>query len=53
MKTIQLREIAHGRSGDKANKSNIGLIAKKPEFYPTLKSQVTVDAVRKHFKGSC
>ena len=53
MKTIQLREIAHGRSGDKANKSNIGLIAKKPEFYPTLKSQVTVDAVRKHFKGIC
>jgi hypothetical protein len=50
---IQLVEIAHARSGDKGNTSNIGLIAKKPEHYPLLVNQVTAERVKEHFKAIC
>jgi hypothetical protein len=50
---IQLVEIAHARSGDKGNTSNIGLIAKKPEHYPLLVNQVTAEKVKEHFKAIC
>ncbi len=36
MAKVQLREIAHARSGDKGDDANIGLIALKPEYYPVL-----------------
>ena len=32
----KLIELAHARSGDKGDLSNIGLIALKPEYYPIL-----------------
>lgn len=50
---IQLLEIAHARSGDKGDTANIGLIARKPEFYPALVSEVTAERVKKHFTGIC
>ena len=50
---IQLLEIAHARSGDKGDTANIGLIARKPEFYPALVEQVTAERVKKHFAGIC
>ncbi|TLY29630.1 MAG: hypothetical protein E6K56_08080 [Ignavibacteria bacterium] len=50
---LQLLQIAHGRSGDKGDTGNVGLIARKPEFYPLLKKYVTVDAVKRHFQGIC
>lgn len=50
---IQLLEIAHARSGDKGDTSNIGLIARKPEFYPVLVNEVTAERVKKHFTGIC
>lgn len=50
---IQLFEIAHARSGDKGDTSNIGLIARKPEFYPVLVNEVTAERVKKHFTGIC
>lgn len=50
---IRLCEIAHSRSGDKGNNSNIGLIALKPEYYPLLKEHVTAERVREHFAGVC
>lgn len=53
MKKVQLLKLAHARSGDKGDASNIGLIARKPEFYPVLKEKVTIEAVKKHFKGIC
>ena len=53
MKTIRLFEIAHARSGDKGDASNIGVIARKPEYYPVLKERVTAEAVKKHFAGIC
>jgi len=48
---IQLRFLAHARSGDKGNTANVGLIALEPEWYDLLVKQVTLARVRKHFKG--
>jgi len=48
---IQLRHIAHARSGDKGDIANIGLIALKPEHYPALVREVTAERVKKHFAG--
>jgi hypothetical protein len=48
---VQLRYLAHARSGDKGNTANVGLIALEPEFYPVLVEQVTPARVARHFKG--
>jgi len=53
MKRVQLREIAHARSGDKGDNANIGLIALKPEYYPILVREVTAERVKQHFAGLC
>lgn len=50
---VQLIEIAHARSGDKGDTANIGLIARKPEFYPHLVREVTAERVKAHFAGIC
>jgi len=48
---VQLRWLAHARSGDKGNTANVGLIALKPEYYPILVREVTTARVARHFKG--
>ena len=53
MRRVQLREIAHARSGDKGNTANIGLIALDPKDYPLLLEQVTAERVKEHFAGIC
>lgn len=53
MKNIELVKLAHARSGDKGDASNIGLIAIKPEYYSILREKVTAEAVKKHFTGIC
>ena len=47
----RLLELAHARSGDKGDTANVGLIARKPEFYPVLVKEVTAARVARHFKG--
>lgn len=42
---VPLLRIAHGRSGDKGDTSNVGIIARKPEYLPLIRNQVTADAV--------
>lgn len=49
MKRFFLREIAHARAGDKGDTSNIGVVAYRPEDYPLIVEQVTVERVRAHF----
>ena len=52
---VILRKLAWGRSGDKGNKANIGLIARKPEFIPYIWHSLTEKKLRKtfqHFLGS-
>ena len=41
MVTVPLSTIAHGRSGDKGNHVNIGLIAHQMEWFPLLKQCIT------------
>jgi hypothetical protein len=48
---VQLRYLAHARSGDKGNTANVGLIALEPEYYPMLEREVTTARVARHFRG--
>ena len=48
---LQLRYLAHARSGDKGNTANVGLIALEPAFYDLLVREVTPARVARHFKG--
>ena len=41
--------IAHTRSGDKGDTSNIGVIALKPEFYAVIVREVTPERVKEFF----
>ncbi len=49
--TIQLRWLAHARSGDKGDTANVGLIALDKSLYPLLVEQVTAKRVARHFRG--
>jgi len=44
-----LADIAHGRSGDKGNHSNVAVIAYTPQGYDWLREHLTADAVRDYF----
>ena len=46
-----LRELAHSRTGDKGDTSNISLIAYERADYPLLVRYVTAERVREHFAG--
>jgi len=48
---LQLRHLAHARSGDKGNTANVGLIALEPDYYPILVREVTTARVARFFKG--
>jgi hypothetical protein len=53
VRRVQLRRLAHARSGDKGDTANIGLIALRPEYYPLLVMEVTAERVKEHFEGIC
>ena len=53
MAVVHLLEIAHGRSGDKGNGSNVGIIARHPEIYPFLVEVLTSEKVKEHMKHVC
>ena len=44
-----LGTIAHTRSGDKGDTSNIGVIAFRESDYPVLAREVTAERVKRHF----
>ena len=46
---MKLREIAHSRTGDKGNTSNISVIAHDPANYAFLAKHVTADKVKEFF----
>ena len=50
---LQLYQIAHARSGDKGDASNVGLIADSPEIYAVLRREVTAERVKAHFHEVC
>jgi hypothetical protein len=48
---VRLIDIAHARSGDKGDTGNVGVIARRQEYYPLLVKYLTVERVKKHFEG--
>ena len=50
---IKLIDIAHGRSGDKGDAGNVGVIAYDEKGYEIIKKHLTAERVKKHFEGIC
>ena len=46
---VALGRIAHGRSGDKGDDANIGLMARDPKWLPVLRGQLTAERVLQYF----
>ena len=47
--TVALDRVAHARTGDKGNRSNISVIAWQDVFWPVLTAQVTQERIEKLF----
>ena len=48
---VALWKIAHARSGDKADRADIGLFAFDAQTYAVLKREVTKERLERHFAG--
>ncbi|MGI9449540.1 MAG: AtuA-related protein [Geminicoccaceae bacterium] len=48
-RSVQLRSIAHGRAGDKGDRSNVSIFAFDARHFPAIKAQVTADRVKAEF----
>ncbi len=53
MAKVKLDQLAFARSGDKGDASNVGVVARAPEFYPILQKYLTVERVKAHFREIC
>ena len=49
--TVPLRRVAHGRSGDKGDTCNIGVIARHPALYGWMRDTLTAAWVKERFTG--
>lgn len=50
MDPVPLWRLAHGRAGDKGDRSNISVVAWHPQLWPVLVEKVTEQAVLEHFR---
>ena len=48
---MKLRDIAHSRTGDKGNISNISVIAYEEKDFDFLRQAITPEIVKEHFRG--
>lgn len=48
---MKLWDIAHSRTGDKGNISNVSLIAYDAKDWDLIRETVTAERVKEHFKG--
>ncbi|MGW6336731.1 AtuA-related protein [Nocardia rhamnosiphila] len=46
---VPVGRIAYARSGDKGGMSNIGVAARRPDFYDTLRRELTAEVVQDYF----
>jgi hypothetical protein len=53
MTRVRLEEIAHARSGDKGDGSNVGVIAYTEAGYRLLLQVLTAERVKQHFSAIC
>ena len=51
MAEVELRRLAHARSGDKGDTANVGIMAYSSAAYAFLKEALTTDCVTAHFAG--
>lgn len=51
MRSVPLHALAHARSGDKGDGSNVGVLAYDARGYEILQAALTPERVRKHFEG--
>lgn len=49
MTEVRLQSLAYGRSGDKGNSANIGIMARKAEFAPWIRAALTETIVAERF----
>jgi hypothetical protein len=49
---VKLQHVAHARSGDKGDTSNISVFAYAPEFYPLLKDQLSAERFKAFYAGA-
>ena len=49
MATVRVFDLAHGRSGDKGDVCNVGLVARDEDAYRTLRRELTATRVKEHF----
>ena len=52
MKT-PLYNLAHTRAGDKGDLCNVGVIARRADYYPILVRELTAERVKAHFGELC
>lgn len=50
VRTVPLGALAHARSGDKGDNANIAIIARRPEYLPIIREQVTPERLAAHFR---
>jgi hypothetical protein len=50
---MPLWRLAHARSGDKGNASNVGLVADSAPAFEILRREVTAERVKRHFAAVC
>ena len=48
---VPLRKLAHARSGDKGNISNIAIFCRKPQYLPWLRTVLTCERIAAEFSG--
>ena len=48
---MQLRQLAHTRTGDKGNRSTLTVIAYEAKDFARLEAQLTPDRVQAHYAG--
>ena len=51
MVEVPLLQVAHARSGDKGDSSNIAIFCRKPEYTGHLRTVLTPERVAAHFSG--
>ncbi|WP_111733628.1 acyclic terpene utilization AtuA family protein [Roseovarius amoyensis] len=50
---VRLVDLAWGRSGDKGDIANIGILARKPDYLPYIRSALTEQTVKAYFAHLC
>jgi hypothetical protein len=48
---MKLRQLAHSRTGDKGNHSNVSVIVYDLQDYPVIEQHLTPERIRAHLRG--